>query len=176
MSCSRTGASIWSRVGSDRTLPCSFSTSTSSQPGTSISRRGDERGLDDEQVLGLVGDGDDVAGTDPVRRDVDAAAVHEDVAVADDLACLVARRGEAETVDDVVEPALEQAQQVLARDALLAARELVVAAELLLEQAVDALRLLLLAKLDAVLRVARALLARPDPAGYGRRSTPHLSL
>ena len=44
---------------------------------------------------------------------------------------------------------------------------LVVAAELLLEQAVDALGLLLLAKLHAVLRVARALLARPGPADTG---------
>ena len=56
-------------------------------------------------------------------------------------------RGEAQTVDDVVQAPLEQLEQVLARDALQADRLVVVAAELPLGDAVDALDLLLLAKL-----------------------------
>jgi hypothetical protein len=57
----------------------------------------------------------------------------------------------------VVEATLEQHQQVLARDPAHARGLVVVAAELLLQQAVDALDLLLLAQLLAV--VAGALLA-----------------
>ena len=58
---------------------------------------------------------------------------------------------------------LEQRQQVLARDALLARRLVVVAAELALEHAVVAARLLLLAQLHAVLALllaATAVVAR----------------
>jgi len=40
--------------------------------------------------------------------------------VTDDLASLVTRLRETETVDDVVKAALEQSEQVLASDALLA--------------------------------------------------------
>src|SRR5450759_1686343 len=126
--------------------------------------RGDDGGLDDRHVPGLRGDGHHVTGADPERRDVHALAVDEDVVVTRRLAGLVARSGEPETVDHVVQPALEQAKEVLARDALLAGRDLIVVAELLLEQTVRALRLLLLAKLDPVLRVTRAL-----AAGHARR-------
>src|SRR6266508_2626158 len=59
----------------------------------------------------------DVVGLDLVARDVDAAPVHVKVAVADELAGLRARGGEAEPVDDVVETRLEHPQQILARDA-----------------------------------------------------------
>ena len=71
--------------------------------------------------------------------------------VADELPRLAARSAEAEAIDDIVETHLEQAQQVLAGDALLAARDLVVVVELLLEQLIVAARLLLLAKLQQVL-------------------------
>ena len=83
--------------------------------------------------------------------------------MADELARLRARGGEAEPVDDVVETRLEHAQQVLAGDAALAVRLLVVGAELRLEQAVVAARLLLLAQLEQVLGLldaAAAVLAR----------------
>src|SRR4051794_20418874 len=86
-----------------------------------------------------------------VGGDVDAAAVDRPVPVPDQLAGLAARGGEAEAHEHVVEAALEDAQQVLARDALLAGSLLVVVAELLLEDAVVAAGLLLLAQLDAVL-------------------------
>ena len=86
-----------------------------------------------------------------VGGDVDALAVHGDVAVTDGLTGLLAGAGKAQTEDDVVETALEDAHQVVAGDALALHGEDVVVAELLLENAVDELGLLLLAKLDAVL-------------------------
>jgi hypothetical protein len=99
------------------------------------------------------------------RRPVDL-----EVAVADELARLRARDGEAEPVDDVVEPGLEHPQQLLARtpDCL---RLLVVVAELLLEQAVVAARLLLLAQLQQVLALldpATTVLARRVRAALDR--------
>src|SRR5689334_1920241 len=54
---------------------------------------------------------------------------------------------EAHAVDDVVQARLEELQQVFTRVALLGGRLLVVVAELTLEQAVDALDLLLFAQL-----------------------------
>src|SRR5919202_6180172 len=81
---------------------------------------------------------DDVVRLDLVARDVDPAAVDVEVAVADELPRLRPRRGEAESVDDVVEPRLEHPQQVLARDARPARGLRVVRPELLLEQPVIA--------------------------------------
>src|SRR5882672_10146624 len=76
--------------------------------------------------------------------------------MADELTCLCTRCGEAEAVDDVVEPRLQHAEQLLARDAGAAGRLLVVAAKLLLEQPVVAARLLLLAQLQQVLALLDA--------------------
>ena len=76
--------------------------------------------------------------------------------MAHELAGLSARGREAEAVDDVVEPGLEDAQEVLAGDAALPARLGVVGAELRLEQAVVAARLLLLAQLQPVLALLLA--------------------
>src|SRR5581483_2041419 len=98
-----------------------------------------------------------------VARDVHPAAVDVEVAVAHELARLRAGGGEAEAVDDVVEPRLEHPQQLLAGDTGALGRLLVVRAELLLEQAVVPARLLLLAQLEQVLALldaAAAVLAR----------------
>src|SRR5262249_28441754 len=76
---------------------------------------------------------------------------------------------EAEPVDDVVEPRLEQPQQVLARDAALAGRPRVVGSELGLEQAVVPARLLLLAQLEQVLGLLDA-----TSAVLARRVAPAL--
>src|SRR6185312_3609872 len=84
------------------------------------------------------------------RRDVHFLAVHEEVAVADELTRLRARRRQSESVDDVVEPPLEELQQGHAGNAARALGGLEVAAELILEHPVDALHLLLLAQLQAV--------------------------
>ena len=65
----------------------------------------------------------------------------------DELARLGARGGEPKPVDDVVEAQFEQLQEPVSGDALLTRCLLVVVAELLLEEAVVAARLLLLTKL-----------------------------
>jgi hypothetical protein len=80
------------------------------------------------------------------------------VAVVDQLARVVAREREAGREHDVVEPALEQGHQVLARVALQALGLPEVELELALLHAVDALELLLLAQAHAVLGHLGALL------------------
>ena len=84
--------------------------------------------------------------------------------MANQLARLGVIRREAHAVGDVVQAALEELNQDVTRDALLANGLVVVAAELLLGDAVDALDLLLLAQLLAVVRpllaAALAVLAR----------------
>jgi hypothetical protein len=70
--------------------------------------------------------------------------------VRDELARRRAGHCEAHAVDHVVETRLQQLQQVLAGVALLRRRLLVVVAELALQQAVDALDLLLLTQLGGV--------------------------
>src|SRR5207247_2040450 len=111
---------------------------------------------------------DHVAFLHRVRRDVHLLAVDEEVPVAHELPGLRTRRRQAEPVDDVVEPPLEKLQQRHARDAARPLGRLEVAAELILEHAVDALHLLLLAELQAVageLRLPRlAVLARREVA------------
>src|SRR3954468_15912873 len=99
---------------------------------------------------------DDVVLADHERRDRDPLAVHEHVAVADPLAGLVAARRVPGPEHDVVQPLLEHAEQVLAGDALLAGGLGVEVAELLLQHAVDAPRLLLLAELEHVLALTDA--------------------
>src|SRR5205085_4527574 len=112
---------------------------------------------------------DDVVRLDLVARDVDPAPVDVEVAVADELARLRPRGGEAEPVDDVVEPRLEHPQQLLARDARAFGGLRVVRTKLLLEQAVVAARLLLLAQLQEVFA-----LLDPPTAVLSRRIRPAL--
>src|SRR5262249_30762006 len=115
-------------------------------------------GLDVLPRLFLLADRHHVALLHAQRRGPHVLAVQPHVAVRDQLPRVRARVRESAQIDDVVEPPLEQLDEVLARVALLAVRELEQAAELALEDAVDSLGLLLLAKLVAVLA---ALLARP---------------
>src|SRR5438477_1166946 len=71
-------------------------------------------GLADLVVLAaLLADLNDVPLANLVGGNVDLPAVHFNVSVADELAALRARGGEAERVNDVVEPQLELAQKVL---------------------------------------------------------------
>ncbi|SLH25139.1 Uncharacterised protein [Mycobacteroides abscessus subsp. abscessus] len=71
--------------------------------------------------------------------------------MADELTGLAAGASQTGAVDHVVEPGLQQAQQVVTRLALLAVGFLVVPAELLLHDAVGEARLLLLLQLEQVL-------------------------
>src|SRR5215469_438754 len=130
-----------------------------------LGARDDHRG----ELKGLPRDLDDVVLGDPVRRDVDALAVDQEVAVADKLAGHVAALGEAGPVDDVVEAALQDLQEGLAGPAGAPGGLLVVTLELLLEHAVDAPRLLLLPDLDQVLAVLL-----PVAAVLARRVRPDL--
>src|SRR5690606_3114109 len=97
------------------------------------------------------------------------AAVHLDGTVTDELTGFGARRGEAHAIHDIVQPPLEEAQQVLAGRPLHAGGAMVDVAELPLEHTVHAAQLLLLAKLHAVVRQA------PAP-GTRRRSRGRLQL
>src|SRR5213075_1193739 len=101
---------------------------------------------DARDLLRRLADLDHVPRLHEVARDVDLLAVDREVAVANQLAPFRVIRGEPHAVDDVVETALEQLDQRVTRDALRADGLVVVAAELLLGDAVDALDLLLLAQ------------------------------
>ena len=92
----------------------------------------------------------------------------------DQLTGLAAGGGEAEAVDHVVQPALDQAQEVLSGVAAHALGLLVVHVELLLQNAVDELNLLLLGQLQGILGLLGAALAAGVLVGslgiaHGRR-------
>src|SRR3989304_3480313 len=124
-----------------------------------------------ERFLVLAGrlPADDVADPPLAGRHVGLATVQDDVAVAHDLAGLRSRVGEAQAIDRVVQPHLQQAQQVLSSDARPAHRLLVVAAELLLHDAVAAARLLLLTELEGAVGYSA-----PSWAAFARRRRPLL--
>src|SRR4051812_34237411 len=117
----------------------------------------------------LLADLDDVGRAHPVRRDVHLVAVDQEVAVQHELAGGVPGLGEPGPVHDVVQPGLQDLEQDLTRLALLVGGFDVVVVELLLQHAVDAAGLLLLAKLEQVL----ALLG-PTAAVLARRVRPDL--
>ena len=100
-----------------------------------------------------------------IRRNVEDRTIHGDMAVGDELARLVARRGKPKTVDDVVESQLEEPQEVLARHVGSTLRLLEEAAELCLTKAIDSAHLLLLAQLQAV--IANLTAAHRMHAGRG---------
>jgi hypothetical protein len=107
--------------------------------------------LEYDRLLGAVAERDHVARLHEERRDVDDPAVHAEVAVRHELARLRPAHGHVHPVDHVVEPALEQLQERLARLARHARGAAEVVLELRFEHAVVAAHLLLLAQLAAVL-------------------------
>ena len=169
MSCSWTWVSICARAGSACTRMRILSGMTSSHAGyralAGLGARDDERG----HLQRLGPHVDDVVLGHPVGRDVHLLAVDDDVAVLDQLARHVPALGEAGPVDDVVEAALQDLEQVVAGLAALAGGLFVVVAELLLQHAVDAPRPLLLPDLEQVLA-----LPGPVPAVLARRVGPDL--
>ena len=76
--------------------------------------------------------------------------IDQEVPVTDELARLRPRSCEPEPIDDVIETALEQLKEDLARDPLLAVGSLEVAPELAFQHAVHPLDPLLLAQLQSV--------------------------
>src|SRR5690606_5385579 len=117
---------------------------------------GSERLVDADDLLRRLLHLHDIARANEVRRDVDLLAVDREVAMANELTRLGVIAREAHTVDDVVEATLEELDQRVTGDAGLLERLVVVAAELALRDAVDALDLLLLAQLLAVVRALAA--------------------
>src|SRR5438105_12110659 len=109
-----------------------------------------QRLVDADDALALVLDRHHVADLHLEAGNVDLAAVHPEVPVAAELAGLGAGLGEPGPADDVVEALLEELEQVLAGLALGRRTARVVAAELRLEEAVEAFHLLRLARLHAV--------------------------
>src|SRR4051812_8220683 len=137
------------RGGLDRALEAAL---VEVEPGGDAAALDGLEGLvDADDLLALLLHRHHIAGLHLEARDVDLAGVDPEVAVPDQLAGLGARVGEAEPEDHVVEALLEELEQVLAGLALGGAGVVVVAAELPLEQAVEALDLLLLTELHAVL-------------------------
>ena len=153
MSCSRTGISICARNGQLAHGRLVVGDRDVEPLGHGAVERVDVV-TNDDHLLRLVAELEDVALAHRVRRDRHPAAVDRHVAVPHELAGLVATRREPGAEHDVVDAALEHPEQVLAGDALLAGGLGVEVAELLLEQAVDAARLLLLAQLEQVLALA----------------------
>src|SRR5271154_701784 len=101
-------------------------------------------------------DGNHITRAYLIAGDVDPPAIDRPVAVADELAPLAAGSRETKAHENVVEAALQQREQVLAGDSGLAGGLHVVAVKLLLEHAVVAARLLLLAQLHTVLALFHA--------------------
>ena len=95
---------------------------------------------------------------DKIAGHVETPTVDRDVAMEDHLPGGSPRGGEPDPVDDVVEPALEQRHQRLARIPLPPRGTGEVGAELTLEHAVIVLHLLLLAQMKTVLGRLRAAL------------------
>src|ERR1700712_2125748 len=108
------------------------------------------RQLERQCVQGLLANVDDVVLRNAVAGDVDLLAVDGEVTMADQLTGHPTRAGEPGAVDDVVQPALQDLQQVLAGLARVAVGLPVRATELLLHHAVGEAGLLLLLQLRAV--------------------------
>ena len=130
MSCSLTGRLTSSRLGRASTLPDRFSRLMSSH----CTGRWPLAKLPDSSsttsFFEALADGDLVANLALEGRDVDLAAVDLDMAVANQLAGLATRHGEAEAVADVVQAGLKLLEQEFAGDASLVRGLLVVGAEL----------------------------------------------
>src|SRR5262249_15874257 len=111
---------------------------------------------DDDEALRLRSDLDDVVASHLVGGNRHPLAVDEHMTVTHELPGLVPARREVGAVHHVVEAQLQHPEEGLAGDAGLAVRLGVEVAELALEYAIDAARLLLLAELEHVLALADA--------------------
>src|SRR3990172_3647742 len=137
-----------SRSGCPRTTP-RFSSGTTSSHGGTCPRPAFKFSTTRSWSLEVGQQLDRLADLHEVGGDRHLAPVDLEVAVGHHLAPLPARGREAQAEHHVVQPPLQELQEVLAGDAFLPLRPGEVLAELLLEDAVNPLGFLLLAELDA---------------------------
>src|ERR1051326_6340334 len=93
---------------------------------------------------------DGVAGLHMERRNIHFLPVHQQVAVADQLAGLGAAGAESHAVDHVIKATLQRAQKVFAGDAFLLRRSFEDVAELAFEELIVTPRLLFFAELESI--------------------------
>src|SRR6478735_6549610 len=125
--------------------------------GPDLGVTAERRHLEGLGALALGLDVDELARLHAEGRAVDELAVDEDVAVHDELTRLRRGAGEARTEHEGVETHLEQLDEVLTRQAVLAAGLVERVAHLLLADAVLLAQTLLLAEADGVVTVLLAL-------------------
>src|SRR2546422_4547777 len=104
------------------------------------------------ELAARVGDFHPVARPDAIRRDIQGAAVHLDVAVPHQLARLPARHGKAHPIDEIIEAAFQCDEQRLTGHAGLLEHVIENVPELPLREPVDPLDLLFLAQLALIVR------------------------
>ena len=99
----------------------------------------------------LLANSNHITGLDQVAGDIYPAAIDGEVTVVDQLTGLTAGVSEAQTVDNIVQSALNQSQQVVTGVTLVTSGLLIVVAELLLLDTVNKLNLLLTSLLPEAL-------------------------
>src|SRR6266480_1797899 len=130
---------------------------------------GVKRILDPVDLLALFLDRDHIADAHRIRRNVHDPAVDRNVPMGNELPGIAPRGGEPDPVDDVIQPRLQQAEQVEAGDARHLRGPIEVETELTLQQEVDAAGALLRTQLDPVIGD----LAAPDLGVHpGRHRAP----
>ena len=106
-----------------------------------------QRILNPGLLLCLLAYPNDVAGADHIRRYVDCCSVDNDGLVAHQLSGFGTRCAKSHSKHDVIKPALEELEQVLACRALPLSGLLIIVTKLPLKHAIDTAQLLLLSKL-----------------------------
>jgi hypothetical protein len=107
-------------------------------------------GFLDDLERALLFEGDDIADFAEIARNVDLLAIHGDVTVIDKLTSSGASAGEAHPVDEVIEAALQDAEEGKTSDGLIFLSDHEETTELTLIDAVEFLELLFLKQLGAV--------------------------
>ena len=97
-------------------------------------------------------EGDDIIDLAEIGRNIDLLAVNSDVAMVHKLTSRGSRAGKAHTEDEVIETALQDAEEGQTSDGLILLGDDEEAAELAFIHAIEFLKLLLLKKLGSVLR------------------------
>ena len=107
---------------------------------------------DDFQGLRFLTHTDNIAGHHLIRGDIDNLSVDDDMLVKDKLTGSGTARSETETIDDIVQTALQQLEKNFTGDTLRTGSTVEEVAELTLQNAVGVFSFLLLLELNAILR------------------------